>query len=197
MENSNKFLTFLAFLFLYSCINQNAVLNKGVECRLYWVGDSYPLNTQNADMSDYRMISLHYIIINNSLENYYLPIKNKGLTEDSICCSKMIAFIDKKPIETWFSTDVGWNGILKHSDSIHAKLIIPERILESANVNRLIILTEFLDRFELKYDRCLSDSIYSTFSIPLLKFTMNDSIALHYKDHDKIIRINERHVDYN
>ena len=86
MENSNKFLTFLAFLFLYSCINQNAVLNKGVECRLYWVGDSYPLNTQNADMNDYRMISLHYIIINNSLENYYLPIKNKGLTEDSICC---------------------------------------------------------------------------------------------------------------
>ena len=62
MENSNKFLTFLAFLFLYSCINQNAVLNKGVECRLYWVGDSYPLNTQNADMNDYRMISLHYII---------------------------------------------------------------------------------------------------------------------------------------
>ena len=88
-----------------------------------------------------------------------------------------MATINKKTIDTWFETDTRWNGILKPADSIRASLKIPERLLDSANVSKNIKITELLDQIEVKYIKCLSDTIFSSKPIPLLYFTKNDTVA--------------------
>ena len=174
------FMYFFVLYFFYNCVNNEKKTDKGVECRLYWIGDSYPLNTSNAGKNDFRMISLHYLIINNSSEDYYLPIK-RGIPYDkekSTVLSEISVTIDKEPIDTWFSTDIRWNGILKHGDSIHANLKIPERLLD----NKRIELMNLLSTLELNYKMNIADTINSDYKIPLLVFTKNDTIAIHYRD---------------
>ena len=171
----------IILLFLSGCIEKTTETNKGVECRLYWVGDS-----KDADgCCDYRQISLHYMIINNTTEEYFLPIKRSiPINEDSVYCSRMIATINKKPIDTWFETDTRWNGILKPADSIRASLKIPERLLDSANVSKNIKITELLEQIEVKYIKCLSDTIFSSKPIPLLNFIQNDTVAFQTRDNE-------------
>lgn len=178
---SIKIVIIVSVLFLFpNCVNSEKETDNGVECRLYWIGDSYPQKTENMNENEFRMISLHYIIINNTLEEYFLPIK-KSISYDKVdseYSSEMIASIDKKYIDTWFSADVRWNSILKPGDSIRANLKIPERILD----NKKMELLDLLHKLELKYIRRLSDTVYNTYKIPQLYFTNNDTIAIHYKD---------------
>ena len=174
----------ILFVFLMSnCGDKKTSTDKVVECRLYWISDTYPKKTANAKDLDTRMISLHYLIINNMVDECFLPIKNTICSgEDSIYCSEMCAYIDNKPIYTWFSADTRWKGVLKQNDSIHAELKIPEWILDSAKVNRKIALVELMKAFNLSYNKCLSDTIHSPFPIPQLFFTYNDTIAIHHRD---------------
>jgi hypothetical protein len=186
MCTKNKYIIIAIFsIFLFSnCINNGVETDKGVECRLYWISDSYPIETESAEEDDFRMISLHYIIVNNTKKEFFLPI-NRSISLDMIdtaYCSEMIASIDKKPIDTWFSTDIRWRNILKSGDSIHANLKIPEGRLEHVNIKKSIRLDCLLNCLELKYSKCLSDTIFSTKPIPQLHFTNNDTIAIHYRD---------------
>ena len=165
----------IILFFLSGCMEETKGTDKGVECRLYWIDDS-----KDADgCCDYRLISLHYIIINNTTEEYFLPIKSCiPLKGDSAYCSRMIATINKKPIDTWFETDTRWNSVLKPADSIRASLKIPERLLDSANVSKSINSTELLGLIDVNYIKCLSDTSFCSKPIPPLIFTKNDTIAI-------------------
>lgn len=163
--------------------NTNNDKEKMVECRLYWISDTYPKETDNTKSTDMRFIRLHYLIINNMKYEVFLPIEGLIHSEGDITiCSKMCAYINNRPIYTWFSTDTRWKGVLKPNDSIHAELKIPEWILDSAKVNKKIDLLELIKVFEVRYNRCLSDTIYSSLPISQLYFTYNDTLAIHYKD---------------
>lgn len=181
MGNKQRNILFfiLFLLFFVDCSNINTNMDKGVECRLYWASDTYPEEIEEAKESDTRFIRLHYLIINNMQKECFLPIKR---TNDSLCCSEICAYIDNNPIYTWFSADTRWKGILKPNDSIHAELKIPEWVLDSARINKKVKLPQLLYLLNLKYNRCLSDSIFSSSKIPRLSFTKNDTIAVHYKD---------------
>ncbi len=169
--------------FLTNCGDRDTSIGKDVECCLYWVSDTYPIETKYAKEHEMRFISMHFIIINNASESYFLPINNCGsISIDSMFCSKISASIGEKPLYTWFSIDNRWDGILKPADSIRASLKIPERLLDSVRVDRRIRLTELLDMLDIRYDRCLSDTVYSTFPISQLRFTKNDSIVVRYRD---------------
>ncbi len=198
MCTKNNYISIIAsifILFLFSnCINNGAETDKGVECRLYWISDSYPIETESAEKDDFRMISLHYIIINNTKKEFFLPINGSISLDkvDTAYCSEIIASIDKKPIDTWFLTDIRWCSILKSGDSIRANLKIPEGRLEQVNIKKNIRLESLLSILELKYSECLSDTIYSTKPIPQLHFTKNDTIAIHYKD--TVVRMTQREI---
>ena len=185
IRNSYICIVSVFILYLFSdCVNNGTETDKRVECRLCWISDSYPIEAESVEEDDFRMIILHYIIKNNTEKEYFLPIK-KSISHDEVdatYCSEMIATIDKKQIDTWFSTDIRWHYILKPHDSIRANLKITEGRLENANVKKIIRLKDLLGDLELNYYKCLSDTIYSSHPIPLLYFTINDTIAIHYRD---------------
>ena len=175
--------TILLLLLCSNCGERNGSVGKKVECRLYWISDTYPKEMGNIKDIDMRYIRLHYLIINKTTDVYFLPIKKTiRFDNDSAYCSEMCAYIDNKPIVTWFSADTRWNGILKPYDSIHAEIKIPEWVLDSTKVNSKITLMELLKDFKVRYNGCPSDTIYSSFPIPQLYFTVNDTIAIHYRD---------------
>lgn len=168
------------FLSLMSnCDNRSTNTDKVVEFRLYWISDTYPKKTENAKETDMRFIRLHYLIINNTTDECFLPIKS---IDNPMFCSEILAYIDNKPIPSWLSTDIRWKGKLKPNDSIFAELKIPEWVLDSAKVNKRIVLTELLRIIDVRYKRCISDTIFSPTPIPQLSFTKNDTIAIHYRD---------------
>lgn len=167
-----------------NCISTETRPDNLVECRLFWIGDSYPKDIGSVGEDDFRMIQLHYIVINKTKKDLFLPIK-KSMSHDNIdtaYCSKIIATINKKPIDIWFSADTRWRGVLKPNDSIRVDIKIPEGRMERANVNKYIQIEDLLKGLETNYIRCLSDTIFSTHPIPQLRFTINDKIAIHYKD---------------
>ena len=172
------------FLSLMSnCDNRSTNTDKVVEFRLYWFSDTYPKKTENAKETDMRFIRLHYLIINNTADECFLPIKRSiALEDDSMYCSEICAYINNKPIYSWLSTDTRWKGMLKPNDSIRAELKIPEWVLDSAKVNKRIVLTELLRVIDVRYNRCLLDTVFSSSRIPQLYFTKNDTIAIHYRD---------------
>ena len=163
---------------------KNADTDKGVECRLYYIGDSYPKATEEAEEDDWRSISLNYLIINNTRRDFFLPIKNATHREDSMYASEMRAYINKKPIRTWFSTNTNWKGILKPGDSIRADLKIEQWVLEKNSIDKRINLLDLLSMFEMAYNWCPSDTIYSKLPMPPLHFTRNDSVVIYYKEID-------------
>lgn len=168
----------------YSCTTLNSETGRGVECRLYWIGDSYPQDIKDTLEADYRMISLNYLIINNTTEEYFLPIKRRISNEkiDSAYQSAVVATINNKAIDTWFSADTRWYGILKPNDSIRAYLKIPEGRLTRVNIKKDIGLKKLIEMLELRYSKCSSDTIYSSKPIPQLRFSKNDTITIHYRD---------------
>ena len=187
-KGKNLLIVFIVIL-LSSCTCKDEEYDYGVECRLFYVSDSYPRNTNKANIDDFRMICINYMLIYNTSKEYFLPIRNRGLTLDSLYCSGIIAFINKKPIETWFSTNIDWEGVvLKPHDSIDARLYIPERLLDSVNVNKGVSLTQFMDMLEVEYKKCLSDTVYSALEIPHIQFTKNDSIAYSSQDETVIYK---------
>jgi len=179
-------------LCLFSCCTNNEIeTDNGVECRLYWIGDSFSQEMKETEKDDYRIISLHYLIINNTTKEFFLPIK-RSISYDKIDTaynSKIIVTIGKRSIDAWFSTDIRWNGLLKPKDSLHANLKIPEWVLDSTKTNKIIAPTELYKVLKIRYDRCFSDTVYSHFPIPQLSFTINDTIAIHYRD--TIYRLNK------
>lgn len=174
---------YLLCLFL-SCTSIDSEIDKGVECRLYWISDLYPRNITDTLETDFRMISLNYLIINHTVEDCFLPIRQSSLHDkiDTVYKSEIITTINKRTIDTWFSVDTRWDGILKPNDSIRANLKIPEGRLIRINVKKDIRLKKLIEILELKYSRNISDTIYSNKPIPQLRFTINDTIAIHYRD---------------
>ena len=181
MENKYYIIVLsVSFLsFMLNCSNRNTTIDKEVEFRLYWIYDTYPKKTEKAKETDMRFIRLHYLIINNMTDECFLPIKS---IDDPMFCSEILAYIDNKPIPSWLSTDIRWKGKLKPNDSIFAELKIPEWVLDSAKVNKKIVLTELLKVMNVRYNRCLMDTVFSSSRIPQLYFTKNDTIAIHYRD---------------
>lgn len=182
MENKNAIVISMFFLFLLvDCSSNNVKKDNVVECRLFWVSDTYPEEVENAEGDDIRFIRLHYLIINNMSEDCFLPIRRTiAFGDDSLYCSTICAYIDNKPINTWFSVDTRWNGLLKSNDSVHAELKISEWVLDSAKVDKRIQLAELLKMLDVRYTQCISDTIFSS-HIPQLYFTKNDTIAIYYK----------------
>lgn len=178
--------TIYSLLLLFSlsnCRDRSIGIDQMVECRLYWIEDTYPKDVGKITEKDMRLVCLHYIIINNTKENVFLPVKRfTSFEDDTTYCSRMRAYINNKPIPTWFSPDVRWNGILKPNDSIRAVLNIPEWVLDSAKLSKRIVLTELLKMLKVRYDRCLSDTAIFGSRIPQLLFTENDTIAIYYRD---------------
>ena len=174
----------LFLFFLSNCGNRNSVEQDGVvECRLYWISDTYPRDVDNTDENEMRFIRLHYLIINNTNDECFLPIeKALHFKGDSLFSSGMCASIDKTKIHTWFSTDTRWKGFLKPRDSIHAELKIPEWILDSAKIDKRIALVKLLKGLDIQYVKRLSDKRFSSLSIPQVYFTYNDTIAIYYRD---------------
>ena len=186
MKRSNtSVIVFIFSLILFTnCIGTEIGADNYVECRLFWIGDSYPKDIGSVGEDDFRMIQLHYIIINNTKREWFLPIQ-KSISYDNIdtaFCSKIIATIDRKPIDIWFSADTRWRDVLKPNDSIRVDIKIPEWRMEQANINKNILIEDILEGLETNYIRCLSDTIFSTHPIPQLRFTINDKIAINYKD---------------
>ncbi len=185
MENKYYIIAiYVSFLSLMlNCSNRSTDIDKEAEFRLYWISDTYPKKTENAKDTDMRFIRLHYLIINNMTDECFLPIKRSIVFEDdSMYCSEILAYIDNSPIHSWLSTDIKWKGKLKPNDSIHAELKIPEWVLDSAKVNKRIVLTDLLKVMDVRYNRCLMDTVFSSSRIPQLYFTENDTIAIHYRD---------------
>jgi hypothetical protein len=167
---------------LSACNESIIEKNKNVECRLYWIGDSYPEKVESIAPDAFRIIKFHYLIINNTSDTYFLPIRNNRVAIDNEkFCSEVLASIDNKPITTLLYTDTRWKGVLKPQDSIYTEFKIPEWVLDSAGVNKRIKLQELIKTLKMEYNSCKSDTIYSKFSIPDLLFTKNDTIAMHYK----------------
>ena len=185
MENKYYIIVlFVLFLsFMLNCSNKSTNIDKEVEFRLYWISDTYPEKIEYVNETDIRFIRLHYLIINNMTDECFLPIKRSiAFEDDSMYCSEIRAYIDNNPIYSWLFTDIKWKGKLKPNDSIHAELKIPEWVLDSAKVNKRIVLTELLRVLDVRYNRCLMDTIFSSSHIPQLYFTKNDTIAIHYRD---------------
>ena len=178
-----KFVLFLFLLYNLSACNESIIeKNKNVECRLYWIGDSYPEKVESIAPDAFRIIKFHYLIINNTSDTYFLPIRNNRVAIDNEkFCSEVLASIDNKPITTLLYTDTRWKGVLKPQDSIYTEFKIPEWVLDSAGVNKRIKLQELIKTLKMEYNSCKSDTIYSKFSIADLLFTKNDTIAMHYK----------------
>ncbi len=183
MENKYVIVISMSFLFLLvGCSSRNVKMDKVVECRLFGISDTYPKEVEKAERDDMRFIRLHYLIINNMSEECFVPIRRSiAYGDDSLYCSTICAYIDNKPINTWFSTDTRWDGLLKPKDSVRAELKISEWILDSAKVDKRILLAELLKMLDVRYTQCNSDTIFSS-HIPQLYFTKNDTIAIHYKD---------------
>ena len=178
-----KFVLFLFLLYNLSACNESIIeKNKNVECRLYWIGDSYPEKVESIAPDAFRIIKFRYLIINNTSDTYFLPIRNNRVAIDNEkFCSEVLASIDNKPITTLLYTDTRWKGVLKPQDSIYTEFKIPEWVLDSAGVNKRIKLQELIKTLKMEYNSCKSDTIYSKYSIPDLLFTKNDTIAMHYK----------------
>ena len=190
-KKRNKFVVPVLLLFLLSnCVGRNtgelknAETDKGVECRLYYIEDSYQKTTEEAKQYDWRGITLNYVIINNTKKEYFLPIKSATHREDSMYGSEMRAYINKRPIHTWFSTNTNWKGVLKPGDSIRANLKIEQWMLEENNIDKRIRLLDLISMFEITYNCSPSDTIYSKLPMPPLHFTKNDSVAIYYKEID-------------
>ena len=173
MENK-YYIIAISVLFLslmLNCGNRNTNTDKVVEFRLYWISDTYPKKTENAKDTDMRFIRLHYLIINNMTDECFLPIKRSVVFEDdSMYCSEILAYIDNSPIHSWLSTDIKWKGKLKPNDSIHAELKIPEWVLDSAKVNKRIVLTDLLKVMDVRYNRCLMDTVFFCFTYSTIVF---------------------------
>lgn len=188
IKNSKSIIKYFvcAFGLLSGCTNIQPEANKGVECRLYKISDSFPYEMKDTLASDcnFRIISLEYFIINNTPEDYFIPFRCSTLYNniDTAYQSAVIATIQKKAIDTWFSTDIRWNGILHPKDSIRANLKITEGRLIHANIKKDIDLRNLMGSLEVRYSKCIADTIYSTKPIPNLRFTINDTIAIHYRD---------------
>ena len=181
-----KFLIlFLSFVWtIYSCSYKDINMEKdSVECRLYWVGDTYPQDSMEEEVC-VRIISLHYLFINNTKHDVFLPIASSTNSEHSAFCSILKLYIKGKETETIFYPDYsGWKkGIIGPADSIHGELLIPERLLDSLNIDKYINLKELLDNIHIKYQICPFDSIFSKLPITDLIFTRNDTVAFFYAD---------------
>ena len=187
MNDICKFVLFLFLLYNLSACNESIIeKNKNVECRLYWIGDSYPEKVESIAPDAFRIIKFHYLIINNTSDTYFLPIRNNRVAIDNEkYCSEVLASIDNKPITTLLYTDTRWKGVLKPQDSIYTEFKIPEWVLDSAGVNKRIKLQELIKTLKMEYNSCKSDTIYSKFSIADLLFTKNDTIAMHYKKNNQ------------
>lgn len=98
-KGKNLLIVFIVIL-LSSCTCKDEEYDYGVECRLFYVSDSYPRNTNKANIDDFRMIRINYMLINNTSKEYFLPIRNRGLTLDSLSC--IFHTLGKKPlIDEW------------------------------------------------------------------------------------------------
>jgi hypothetical protein len=79
-----KFVLFLFLLYNLSACNESIIeKNKNVECRLYWIGDSYPEKVESIAPDAFRIIKFHYLIINNTSDTYFLPIRNNRVAIDN------------------------------------------------------------------------------------------------------------------
>ena len=61
--------------FVTSCSENKEPINKGeAELRLYWIGDNYPEDAAYMrNECNTRIITLHYILINNTGKTIFLP----------------------------------------------------------------------------------------------------------------------------
>ena len=176
MKKTLYFLTIQ--LVIYSCVNSSLNSNKGfVECRLERIYDSQPLLPNSDNYT--RQIQFYYIVTNKTDSTVFLPFNSDWpLRDDSVFCSRFNVYIDSIKIESFVRTNLAWSGVIQPKDSIIIEVKILEWMLRAMNINEHISIYDFMNRVSISYDHCSADTVYSSFQIPHLVLTNNDSVKV-------------------
>lgn len=177
----------LPFL-LYSCANSVKSEDDWVECRLCGIIDHYtmPLDTLKLGYCNTKDIVMRLCITNHAKHDVFVPIQESMHDEtEPFFCSEIRLLKDGKPIDCLVSYLSDWDGFLKPEEKEWIEMRIPERALTRLDNNATIRIDELKERLSYTYNKCLSDTAYSSLPLSDLCFTQNDTVDVYCDDIEK------------